>query len=239
MKYALSTLAIATMTAGAAAAGGYTPVVVEPAPITPVVTAPVGNWQGGYAGATLGYAFGGDDVVGVSDGDTLLEGDLGEFELSGVNAGLRAGYLWQRDRLVIGPELSIEGGNIDDDIDLVDDGDVTIGSGTSEVNHVIALKLKTGYEVAPNTLLYGVAGVARGDFTYELDGGPAFSGKDDYTANGFVFGVGVERKVSDRMSVTGEIEHTEFESETVDIGDFTTEASPSFSNVKLGVNFRF
>lgn len=242
MKYALSTLAVAALTAGAANAGGYTPVVVDTAPVvTPVTVAPVGNWAGGYVGGTLGYAFGGDDVVGLRDTTTdALADDLGKLEIGGANASLRAGYRWQRGNLVFGPELSVEGGSIDDEIDLTDAAGADLGlSASNEVNHVIALKMKTGYEVAPNTLVFGTAGIARGDFTYTLAADGGASASEDYTANGYVFGVGVERKVSDRMSITGEIERNHFKRETVDFGPVTTEASPSYNNIKLGVNFSF
>ena len=87
-----------TLGAAAAHAGGYVPPVIETAPAPVVLDAPVGSWQGGYAGLTLGYAFGGEDRVGLSDTatDTLL-GDIGELKVKGANAGVRAGYRWQRE----------------------------------------------------------------------------------------------------------------------------------------------
>ncbi|MRX49035.1 outer membrane beta-barrel protein [Paracoccus sp. S-4012] len=225
MKYSFASVAAASLfAAGAASAGGYVAPVVEPAPIAPVITptATVGNWQGGYAGASLGYAFGGDDEFTIATGTD-------NTEISGVNGGLHVGYRWQRDRWVFGPELSITGGSIDDSVTV---GGVDV---ESSVNHVAALKLKTGYEVQPNTLLYGTAGIARGDFTFTADGTDF-----DYDANGYVFGIGMERKVTERMSMFGEIERNHFKSENIDLGPLgDTNTSPSFTNVKLGVNFNF
>lgn len=230
MKFVLVSTAALALSAAAASAGGFTttpdPVVVEP--VAPVI-AP-GNWQGGYGGVSLGYAFGGDDGFGLNPGDGSGIPRLGDLETGGINGGLHVGYRWQRDRWVIGPELSVMGGNIEDDFTSAGGLDVE-----SKVNHVIALKLKTGYEVQPNMLVYGTAGVARGDFTYTVD-----DEDFDFDSNGYVFGLGVERMVSDRMSVFGEIERNQFDKEEVDLGGgFSTSASPSFNNVKVGLNFKF
>ena len=79
------------------------------------VAAPVASeWQGAYAGITLGYAFGGDDDIGARPPGI----DIGNAELSGANAGLRLGYRWQRDRWVVGPELAYVAGDISDDFEF-------------------------------------------------------------------------------------------------------------------------
>ena len=236
MRYTSLSLAavIALGFTASAQAGGYVAPVVEPEPVTPVVTAPVaGAWQGGYAGLTLGYAFGGDDDVGrFSPGGSFL-GDVGKAEISGLNLDAHIGYRWQRERWVFGPELSYMASNIDDKFDYAG----PLGSGTveSEVDNVLALKLKTGYLVQPETMVYGIAGWQRGNFTYTVSGV-----EEEYDADGYVVGLGVEKMFSDRMSVTGEYEYSDFGTTDVGVGGgFTTNASPSFSNVKVGVNFKF
>lgn len=252
MKTVLSTVAVAGLfAAGAASAGGYVaPVVDEPVVVEPVVTAQVGNWEGGYVGATLGYAFGGKDTFGINDASTdphTHYGDLGKFEVSGANAGLRAGYRWQSGQWVFGPEVSVEGGSIKDDFN------VTVPAGgygplaggdsykfESKVRSLAALKLKTGYEVAPDTLITGSLGVASGKFEYKVTG-PSSSATEKFSKSGYVVGLGVERKVTDSMSITGEIERNQFKKKDVYASgtDLYTTASPSFTNVKLGVNFNF
>ena len=72
------------------------------------------DFKSAYAGITLGYAFGGDDDIGVRPPGV----DIGSAELSGWNAGLRLGYRWQRDRWVVGPEIAYVGGDISDDFDF-------------------------------------------------------------------------------------------------------------------------
>ncbi|WP_134725025.1 outer membrane protein [Paracoccus luteus] len=225
-----SAVAAAIIAAGAAHAGGFTAPTVDVAPVEPVViAAEPGDWAGGYAGVTLGYAFGGDDVVGAFAGDTFL-GDLGTEELSGANAGIRAGYRWQRNRWVVGPEISYQAGDISDEFDLA-----AGGTFESQVDSLLAVKLKTGYAVRPDTLVYGIAGWQRGDFTYDVAGV-----ESEYDADGYVVGLGAERKLTDRMSVTGEWEYSDFGNTDVEIAPgVTTTATPKFSNVKLGLNFKF
>lgn len=215
----------ALLSVPAAHAGGFVAPVLDAEP-APVVAPAPSDWQGGYAGITLGYAFGGDDDIGVRPPG----GDIGSAELSGANAGLRLGYRWQRDRWVVGPEVAYVAGDISDDFDFGVDGEFE-----SEVNNLLGLRLKTGYLVRPDTLVYGIAGWQKGDFTYNVNGT-----SEDYDADGYVVGLGVERQLTERMSLTGEYEYSDFGSTDVDIvPGATSVATPSFSNVKLGLNFRF
>lgn len=238
MKLVISSVAVAfgLLGAQAASAGGYTPAVVEPQVDAVVVTTPVtvGDWQGAYGGVTLGYGFNGDDRFGLKQDGENLGNNLGKLEVKGANAGLRVGYRWQRNKWVVGPELSFEGGNVKDDFDLVTDG--TTANVESKLRNKVALAVKAGYEVNPNTLVFGTAGVTRGSFDYSLG-----SAKEKYNSTGYVLGLGVERKVTERMSVTGEVEHNGFKSEDVEFNNsgVTTEATPEFTNVKLGLNFKF
>lgn len=209
----------------AAHAGGYIAPVLDVAPPVPVVSAPVADWQGAYAGITLGYAFGGDDDIGVRPPG----GNIGSAEITGANAALRLGYRWQRNRWVVGPEISYGVGEIDDSFDFAG------GEFESEANDLLGIRLKTGYLVRPDTLVYGIAGWQEGDFAYSVNGNDV-----DYDADGYVLGLGVERRLTDRMSLTGEYEYSDFGSTDVEIvPGATSVATPSFHNVKVGLNFRF
>lgn len=214
--------------ATAATAGGYAAPVVEVEPVTPPVATVAPDWQGGYVGGALGYAFGGDDEIGQNVLGNVT--NLGQAEIAGPNLSLRAGYLWQRNKWVVGPELSFTAGDIKDDFDY--------GAGQnfeSKVNHTIALKLKTGYVVRPDMLIYGLAGWQKGDFTYDVNGTDV-----DYDADGYVVGLGVEKRLNERMSLTGEYEYSNFGKTEVDVfPGVVSQATPEFSNVKLGLNFKF
>ena len=55
-----------------------------------------------------------------------------------------------------------------------------------------------------------------------------------------MLGLGVERKLTDRMSVTGEYEYANFGSTDVELAPgVVSVATPEHSNVKLGLNFSF
>lgn len=233
----------AALIAGTAAnAGGYiAPIVETPvAVVEPVVPL---TWKGAYVGATVGYAFGGDDEVGYSRNDNLFY-NSDTLELSGMNAGLRAGYRTQftgrtRD-WVIGGELSYEGGNIEDSF--------TDGAFEAEnsINNVMALRVKTGVlNNAKDTLFYGILGVAQADFDYRIqgvDGSTAFSvDSEGETMTGYIVGLGVERKLNERLSLTGEWEYANFGKETLEVdgSPYSTEMTPDFHNIKVGLNYQF
>ncbi|CAM5775087.1 hypothetical protein LMIY3S_04847 [Labrys miyagiensis] len=85
-----------TSTAAFAADLALTPVEPEAPVVLPF------SWTGFYAGANLGYAFGGRDTVGVHDPDFL--GDIGKLTGKGFLGCLQAGYNYQFDNIVIGIE---------------------------------------------------------------------------------------------------------------------------------------
>lgn len=89
MKKILLSTAAVVATAGAALAGGVAAPVMEPV-IAPVVVAaaPVGAWQGGYAGANLSWG-----KVGI---------DTAPDDLDGAGIALRGGYDWQNGNTVFG-----------------------------------------------------------------------------------------------------------------------------------------
>ena len=220
-----------TFAALAAHAGGYTPPVVEPVPAAPIIIEePAGAWQGGYAGLTLGYAFKGKDDVGVGGPTGSVTPD--KLDLSGANAGVHVGYRWQRGNWVVGPELSYEGGNIKDSFST--DG----YDASSKVKNMYALRLKTGYTVSPDMLVYGIAGVGRAKIDYSVAGNGADI-KDSYNKTGYILGLGVEKQINAKWSVTGEYEYADFGSENLSDGTYDTNATPQYNNIKLGVNFKF
>lgn len=221
-----SAAAIVAM-AGASFAGGFVAPVTEP-PVIVAPEAPVANWAGGYVGGSVGYAFGADDEIGLNDSSAL-----GQVDVKGVNAGLHAGYRWQRNNWVFGPELWVEGGSVD-----ATDTVTFAGASrevSSEVNYLLGLQLKTGYIVNPQTMVYGTAGFVRGDFDYSLD-----DDTQGYSENGYSLGLGVERKLRENLALFAEWQYRNFGKTDITFGDgTTTRATPEHHNVKVGVNFSF
>lgn len=233
--------AAAILGAAGAQAGGFVAPVVEAAP---AAVAPVaGAWQGAYAGLTLGYAFNGEDRFGLHDaGDDFL-GDVGTLKLKGVNAGLRAGYRWQRSNWVYGPELAFDLGDVKDSVTSSVAGVGTDLTAESKIRNVLSLSAKVGYLAQPDLLVFGKAGAARADVDYSFSGtddsGASFAEGADFAKTGYILGLGVEKQISDRMSLSGEYEYANFGKETRQFGDNTTEATAKYHNVKLGLNFKF
>ncbi|RCW79924.1 outer membrane protein [Paracoccus lutimaris] len=230
-----ATLSLATT--ATAFAGGYAAPVVDPV-VAPIVESAPADWQGGYAGLTLGYAFNGDDEVGIDQPPRGSgAGTPDELTLSGANAGLRVGYRWQRDRWVFGPELGYEGGDIKDDFS-------TAGyDAESKIKNVLALRFKTGYVLNNGVMLYGIVGAARAKIDYKVEGDGehgAIDLNDDYSENGYIVGFGAEKMLTERLSLTGEYEYANFGKKTLsDDADVATRATPKYHNVKVGLNFKF
>ena len=238
-----SALALAILSGAAAQAGGVVAPVFEAEPVT--VAAPVATaWDGAYAGGSLGYVFGTDDEVGIrvfEGGEiTGTDNELGDLGISGLTGGLQAGYRWQRGNWVYGPELSVEFGSVDESRTISPFGvDLTA---ENELNHLVALVAKVGYLVSPETLVYGTLGGARGDYDYSLSDGTETL-TEGYSVSGLVAGMGVERMVSERVSIFGEYQYRDFGNELVVFGDtdegLGTQASLSQSSIKIGANWNF
>ena len=240
-----ATLAAVLLAGSAATAGGYTAPVIEPTieiiePATPL------TWQGAYVGGTLGYAFGGDDEVGIGQGQTTHYLTLDDqLELSGPTYGLRLGFRGQRninERIdwVFAGELGYEAGGIEDE---VSDGTYT---GSNEINSVLALRLKSGVlNASKNTWFYGILGYGQVDYDYKVSGTGGAAGtvdinKDGQTATGYIVGLGVERKMNEHLSLTGEWEYHNYGKDHLeDALGKSTEATPDWHQIKVGLNYQF
>ena len=240
-SYAKSAICIALIcTSHSAIAGNLTDPTVE-APVEATETLSQidnrGYWEGAYVGATIGYNFSGGDRIGLSPiaGSNF---SIGKFENSGWAGSLRAGYRWQLDHWVFGPEIAIEGGKVEDAI--TSDG----YTGSTKLNHAYSLRLKAGRTIPVfNSIVYGTIGLTRGDFDYTVVGSGSFGPVNidtNFAANGYILGFGIEQPLTKRLSLTGEYEYVNYGKTdlTGSQGD-TTIATPLFHNVKVGLNLRF
>ncbi|PZO68170.1 MAG: porin family protein [Paracoccus denitrificans] len=244
--------------AAPAFAGGVVAPVIE-APVIVATPAPVSDWAGAYGGISLGYSGASDDEVGLepfeSDVSQGIFPNVGSADIKGPTVGLSAGYRWQRDRWVFGPELTVEGGSVDATTDYFTRTSVVVngpetteteydGRITSSVSYIVGLQAKTGYLIDPQTVAYGTAGIIYGDFDYKIAGSEG-SLKRGYSATGYSLGLGVERRLNARTSVFAEWQYRNFGKKDVDFGDRTsgefvrTEATPEHHNIRMGLNFKF
>ncbi len=186
------------------------------------------DWTGLYAGLNAGYAFGGNDKVGVNPGF----GQVGDLELSGVFGGAQLGYNWQIDQIVLGVEGDIQLSGISDDDD----------SGRFDMSNENAffgtLRGRAGFAF-DRALIYATGGLAFGSFDYEVENGAGVDLQDDFTATGYAVGAGVEYAFDESWSMKLEYLYANFGEHDINNGGVQTVATPDFHSVRLGVNWRF
>ncbi|MBP0579788.1 porin family protein [Labrys sp. LIt4] len=227
----ISAAAIALLlTSTAAIAADLAPAPVEP--VAPVVV-PF-SWTGFYAGANVGYAFGGRDTVGIHDPAFL--GDLGKLTAKGFLGGLQAGYNYQFDNIVVGIETDFQGAQIKDTVHGVVAGEP--GRARSDIKWYGTLRPRIGYAY-DRFLIYATGGLAYGNIDYKLSyNGASFS--DSNTKVGWTAGAGLEYAFTDNLSGRVEYQYVNFGSYTVrGAGTLHSKASPDFHAVRLGVNYKF
>ncbi|WP_424939464.1 outer membrane protein [Aliiroseovarius sp. S253] len=209
----------------------------DPAVDAAVVYEDLTPWEGAYVGGTIGYHFPGGDRVGIEP-SVGAPFNLGDLDISGWNGSLRAGYRWQFADFIVGSELAVEGGYVEDTI--------TNGNyrASTKLNHALSLRVKAG-TIMPifDSFVYATVGLSRAEFDYEVTGsggnGP-ISFDETYSTNGYILGVGFERPISDRWTLTGEYEYVNFgKDELTDGAGNTTLATPLFHTLKLGLNYNF
>jgi outer membrane immunogenic protein len=209
------------------------------------------DWSGAYAGVNLGYIWGDATTTDdVKDWGTDKK-FIGPFNNSvgGFAGGGTLGYNLQIDRVVLGVEA---------DLDYADlSGSINTPSSQSGNHQVIALDggflgaltARAGVLVDPATLIYAKGGLAlyTGEATQTTTAkGYETHGTDTFT--GWTVGGGVERRITDNISLKLEYAHYEFGTET---GDQTSLTDPPvghvFENhteltadsVRVGLNYHF
>lgn len=215
--------------AGGPVIGKTEPEVLAPVPVVLDYAKP--RFAGGYVGGSLGYAFNGDDVVGVipPTGPVTNHGDL---EMSGAIADIHAGYRWLPGPFVWGVELGLEGGDVKDD---ANDG---IYDSETKMKYAVSLRGTFGYSYSDETIIYGFAGVSHGKFDYTV-AGPLGTIDAEVSRTGYIVGAGVEHALNDRWSLRGEYQFSDYGKERLESAGFDTHATPKFHSVRLGVNYSF
>ncbi|PRH89653.1 porin family protein [Labrys okinawensis] len=230
MKMRMSAAVTALILTSTAAFGAdLAPSSVEPVPPAALPF----SWTGFYAGANIGYAFGGDDRVGVHYPNYI--GDIGKASGKGILGGLQAGYNYQLDNIVIGLEADIQGSQIKDSVT----GSVAgiPGKGQSDVKWYGTLRPRIGYAF-DRFLIYATGGLAYGNIDYKLnyDG---VSIKDSSTKLGWTAGAGVEYAFTDNLSGRLEYQYVDFGGYRVGNANLSTKATPDFHAVRVGLNYKF
>ena len=223
-----------------------------------LVEAPtVYDWTGFYVGGNLGYAFGGNDKVGLRSTTEVDLKDIDKLELHGIFGGGQIGYDWQASSAVLGVIADIEGADIHDDFtktistDGLREGSVH-ASDNIDVWGTVRGRLGWAFD---RLLVYGTGGLAWADVDYKFKGtndlsGEHFSIEKSGVRAGWTAGAGIAYALDDNWSIGAEYLY-------VNLGKYnvkahvidgegnrtaevvTTEAEPNFHSIKGFVNFRF
>lgn len=239
LKKSLLAGAVILLGAGAAKAAD----VVDVAPVT--------DWTGFYVGLHGGYAWGDLDYsADFRDANLRLldfEGD--DTDIDGFFGGLQAGFNWQMDSILLGVEGDISLASIEADAEFRTDfiGDALRADTT--VDWFGTARLRGGFLVTPDLLLYATGGLAWGsvDTSYDLDlDGVGIASNDESTTHlGWTLGGGAEFALSDNLSLKAEYlyvdlgEEEVFNDDIANIGNVHVDQDLSFHTVRAGLNFRF
>jgi opacity protein-like surface antigen len=133
----------------------------------PPATAAAWDWSGFYIGGHAGYGWGQDPLTDINDNlfDIPSLGFSG-FKANGFLGGLHAGANWQSGKIVVGLEADLSSTNIKgsstNTASLTLPG--TLLSGTAAFSGAFDLlgtdRVRLGYLVTPNVLVYGTGGPA-------------------------------------------------------------------------------
>jgi outer membrane immunogenic protein len=194
---ALATTCALVAATGAAQAGSYTPVPVEPPVYTPEAPARF-NWTGAYAGLGLAYGRARHTLTAGGAPNAFPDG-------RGGMASVLLGYNWQgAGALVVGGELMLSAGRMN-------------GSGpcpnplsvcTSSVGNLAAARLRLGV-AQDRTLVFMTAGLASASVRYTATSA-LISVADSARVNGWTVGLGVEHAMANGWNLRGDLEHYRF-----------------------------
>ncbi len=198
-----------------------------------------------YLGVSAGYANGGSDRFGLSTGSNTFP--IGELEPNGTYGGVRGGwrgtlpFYGGRD-YVYGIEIGYDFGTLEDDVSTLIGG--TQVDAYSSISDVFSVRLRSGITNRSRSVLYfATIGYVEGDITTRntlTAGGIADVSEDVDNRSGFSASAGVEHRLNENWSITGEIEYLQFDSERVQLSNgLTTKSTPSYRGLRFGLNYTF
>jgi len=225
------------------------------------------DWTGFYIGGNIGYAFGGDDKVGLlTNGEGVEPGgilggnvtDIDKLELHGIFGGGQIGYDWQTGSIVFGAIADIEASAVKDSFNahIKDKFDFDVGVNAKDnidVWGTVRARLGWAFD---RVLIYGTGGLAWADINYKVrmnddDEGVSANLSDNSVRVGWTAGGGIAWAIDENWSIGAEYLYVNFGEYSIkgpvvfkDDGDPTgetleTEPTPEFSSIKGFVNFKF
>ncbi|MCY0146237.1 porin family protein [Hoeflea sp. G2-23] len=203
-----------------------------------VDTVPGSDWNGVFVGVHAGYAWGQSELRNSSPPGPPAR-TVGVDQDSFIG-GVQAGYNWQMNSMVFGVvgDLSF-GGMSGATVNVPPPGPPF--TATADLDWMGTARLRAGYLVMPETLVYAHGGLAVGGLKGSWLGGP-FSGTGSSTQAGWTLGAGFEHKFTQNISMFAEYAYTDFGT-----AKFSNAAAPAinfrqdadFHTIKFGLNYHF
>lgn len=233
-RFLLATVALAALSAPAAAADLATKYPVKAIPV------PVFSWTGFYIGANVGY--GGDKSTYDLNWAGVPFASL-DLNSSGFFAGGQIGYNYQlANNVVIGLETDLQWSDISDTVSL-NLGGVTLLSAGKSVDYFGTIRARLGYAF-DRFLPYITGGAAYGKTGTDVTflNVPIFS--DSNTKWGWTVGAGGEYAITNNWTFKAEYLYVDLGSDTSSTswvlpGFATLEHDTKFHTFKAGVNYKF
>ena len=215
---------LALLGASPAISGGpvTTPDLVEALP-------PPDDWSGFYLGIAAAQPSG-DNTWDLPALALFLVPD----RWSGSLTLLTLGHDWQRGRLTFGGALTLANG----DISAAPQSDTffTCFSCATEVSNLITLRGRTGL-ASGRMLYYASGGFARADVA--ATSGAGLTTVNSGTLTGWTLGVGVERRIGEKLSLTASYDHTDLGSLDLSGHVAGTVTTVDFGLMQIGLNYRW
>jgi len=232
--------------------------------------APPPAWTGFYVGLNAGYAWGNSDptLIGSANVPPLFLGaaigSLPDLSPHGFIGGGQAGYNWQTGQWVFGAEVDFSGLGAKADAAVspffAGKGGRNTFAWSSRYDWLFTARLRGGYLVTPNWLLYVTGGLAvtrvrdsvdctptSGSGCGDFSGGVNWSGSS--TLTGGTIGGGVETMFAPNWTARVEYLYAKFTDTTppvTTVPPFTTTPIPSLFSfhhnlnvVRFAINYKF
>ncbi len=212
----------AVLTAGATVSSpAFSADLYAPYDATPVVPSQ-DVFEGWYLGGTIGGASVSYDVSPAPDVST-----------SGVLGGVIGGYSWQHGPFVVG----IEGDFMATDIDGSSKYNGGLNKVSPGIDTMADLRLRAGYAIKENVLLFGTFGGAWANADLPISG-PG-GGFDEATFFGWSVGGGAEVALNPKWSARFDYQFTDFDSETVSYPGGKEKFDPDANTFRGSVIYHF
>jgi len=196
------------------------------------------NWGGEYAGITLGYAFNGDDEVGLRANDISGNRIIGEAGLEGGSVGIKYGYNWHLNNdFLLGIEWSMAVGDVKGNVH-------SNNSATSEAKMTGAFKGRLGF-INDRDIYYVSGGAAAARIKYEASSVEGNYLNDSSSKIGYIYGVGWERALEQTwggndLRLQVEYNYANYGGYDVHGGNnFETRATPDHHGFSVTLNYPF